>query len=356
MRIVHVVEPFSSGISTFILQLVTQMPDDEHIIVHGVRDDEKLVKAIQSGFPWNATFIKWSEARREISLRGDLRAYRELKKLLRTLDPTILHLHSSKAGVLGRLAAKMLGYRRVVYTSNAVSFLRTDVGKIHRLIYKLLEKVMSWFPGIIISSSDGELAAMKSLGITSTLIHNGVDFSAYAYKPQPALKIVTCGRVTIQKNPKQFNSIAKAFLHRPDISFVWIGTGELISLLDSENIRVTGWLKPEDVREEMASSALYISTSYWEGLSLASLEALSIGLPMLLSNSCGNPDLIDGNGSLFDSTEEAVASLSDMIDRQSTLLEQSVASRAHYENNFTGTMCGERYKAIYSKITRNYAR
>lgn len=356
MKVVHVVEPFSSGISTFILQLVRHMSDDQHIVIHGVRDDATQVQSIQAEFPANTSFIKWTQGRREISLTGDIRAYRELKKLLRRIKPDILHLHSSKAGVLGRLAAKMLGYKRVIYTPNAVSFLRTDVGSFHRLVYKLMEKVMSWFPGTIISTSQGELTALKSLGIRSTLINNGVDFSEYVYEKKPEMTVVTCGRVTIQKNPEQFNLIARAFLHRPEVHFIWIGSGELAHVLDSPNIRMTGWLKPVEVRQEMMGASLYISTSFWEGLSLASLEALAIGLPMLLSNTCGNPDLIERNGSLFNSTEEAIALFSKLINDYKKLSELSVASREHYSRYFTGETCARNYSGEYLKIVQKNGR
>lgn len=351
MRIIHVVEPLASGISTFILQLTNHIAE-EHIIIYGVRNEAHIIENIKKCFPENTAFIEWSNAKREINFFKDIDASRELYKLLKSYNPDIIHLHSSKAGVIGRVVAFLLGNKNVVYTPNAVSFSRTDVRKFKKKIYVLIEKFSNLFPGQIVSVSIDEQKIMDLEKIPSELIHNGVDFSDYAFNPSSQFKIVTCGRITIQKNPAAFNRIARMFQDNPSISFVWIGSGELESELNSSNIRITGWLNKENVKKELLSASLYISSSNWEGLSLASLEAMSIGLPMILSNNCGNSELIDSNknGFLYTLENEAVEKIKEMSTNSELLIQQSLAARIHYENRFTGKMCAEKYQLIYSKI------
>jgi glycosyltransferase involved in cell wall biosynthesis len=351
MKIVHVVEPFASGISTFILQLTNHI-DDEHIVIHGVRKESQIIEHIKATFPPNTTFIEWSKAKREINLIKDLSAAKELYKLLKQHNPDIIHLHSSKAGVIGRILTFIMRKKNVVYTPNAVSFLRTDVGKFKRMTYVAIEKISSFLHGQIVSSSIDEQQVMQTKKIESILIHNGVDFSDYAFKTTSQFKVVTCGRITIQKDPAAFNRIASMFTENPAISFVWIGSGELESELISPNIKITGWLDKESVKRELLSASLYISTSEWEGLSLASLEAMSIGLPMILSNKCGNTELIDDkkNGFLYTEEIQVVQKIKELVSNSDLLIKQSQASRTLYEDKFTGKICAEKYRVLYSKI------
>ena len=354
MRIVHVVEPFASGISTFILQLSNHI-QESHVVIYGIRQDTKVLEQIKKSFPSNTIFVEWSNAKREINFIYDIRASIELYRLLKIYKPDILHLHSSKAGVIGRVIGFILNIN-IVYTPNAISFLRTDVGKLQRRLYIGIEKLSNWFGGQVVSSSLDEQKAISIAKINSSLIHNGVDFSDYSFKKSKKFKIVTCGRITLQKNPMLFKEIAKMFEHNPDISFVWIGSGELEHKLNTPNIHITGWLDKENVKNELQEASLYISTSEWEGLSLATLEAMSIGLPLILRNKCGNTELIDGNknGALFTDISEVTEKIQELSTNSEMLLKFSKASRIHYENNFTGKACAEKYFNETSHIDISY--
>src|SRR5215813_12361842 len=127
MTIVHVVEPFASGIAVFIKYLTEAMPDDLHIIIHGERKQvisaADVKKTFSSG---NVRFIKWHSAQRSINPFKDLLALGELYNILRRLRAKRLadsvHLHSSKSGFLGRLACRILRMRNVFYTPHGAPF------------------------------------------------------------------------------------------------------------------------------------------------------------------------------------------------------------------------------------------
>ncbi|HXC04087.1 MAG TPA: glycosyltransferase, partial [Bacteroidia bacterium] len=91
-----------------------------------------------------------------------------------------------------------------------------------------------------------------------------------------------------------------------NFEFVWIGDGEDKHLLTAPNIRITGWLDTEEVHHEIKESDLYLSTSKYEGLPLAVLEAMNLKKCLLLSDCVGNRDLVRSgkNGELFSTVED----------------------------------------------------
>ncbi|NQY68607.1 MAG: glycosyltransferase [Flavobacteriales bacterium] len=353
MVIVHVVEPFATGINTFIQELVFGIPNHEHYIVHGERDDTRAIEEIKKEYLGKAQFIKWKNAQREISIIKDFKAYVELNSILKKIDFDVLHLHSSKAGIIGRFIGFTKGYNQIVYTPNAASFLRTDITETQRNLFRRVEKTASRFNTNIISSSRSEYRAYKELGINTRIIQNGTTIPQEIRVNNNGHKkfnIVICGKITIQKDPVFFNRIAKFFGNDPSISFTWIGDGELKHTLTSKNINITGWCSKSDVFEHLRKADLYLSTSSWEGLPIASIEALAFGLPLLMNKCFGNSDMITPgvNGFLFDSREiaiEYIEYLKNDIAQYKLLSEKSVKM---YERHFNKYRCAIDYEQLYS--------
>src|SRR5215813_10451284 len=113
MTIVHVVEPFAAGVAVFVKYLTETMPDDRHIIIHGERKQVMPVDDVKKTFSNpNVRFIRWKSAQRSVNLYKDFAALVELRTILKRLKSKGLldsvHLHSSKSGLLGRMACKSL--------------------------------------------------------------------------------------------------------------------------------------------------------------------------------------------------------------------------------------------------------
>ena len=109
MKIVHVIEPFASGVAFFVKSLVETMPDDNHLIIHGERKEVMPAVEVKKLFPSrNVRFVRWKSANRSINPLKDIMALRELYTILSRLKKNnsidVIHLHSSKSGFLGRLA------------------------------------------------------------------------------------------------------------------------------------------------------------------------------------------------------------------------------------------------------------
>ena len=316
LRVLHVVEPFAGGIATFIKQLTEQCPGDEHIILHGNRSEIIEPSELYRRFPSNCKFIRWKFTQREINPVADSFAFAQLMKVLVAEKFDVVHLHSSKAGFLGRLACKALNFHKVIYSPHCGAFLRTDIGFVKKKMFQKLEVFANRFSGVVICTSESENNAFKEAGIVTKFINNGAFVNPLERKIKKSIfRVVCCGNITSQKNPKQFNEIARLFEHDPRFEFIWIGDGEDREELSSTNIKVTGWISRARVAKHLRQADLYLSCSSWEGLPYAVLEAMSQECPLLLTPCVGHIDLIkeDRNGYFFEDTEEAYARVLELM-------------------------------------------
>ncbi len=316
MIILHVVEPFAAGIAVFVKSLTETMPEDTHIILHGERKQEIAASEVKKLFPKkNVRFIRWHSAQRSINPFKDFYAFHELYKIIKRLKKRRLldavHLHSSKSGLLGRAACRMAGVSNVIYTPNGAPFL-SGSNFVINYVYRQMERLGHGLGGDLICCSASELEEYRKIGIKGSYINNGIQSKVHrpltTRKGKKVFRIITSGRIVTQKNPALFNRSASYFQQFDQYEFIWVGDGEARSELFSDNIRVTGWLTTEAVKEEVGEADLYISTSNYEGLSFALLEALSLHKPVLLNECVGNRNIIKNglNGGYFNNASEAI--------------------------------------------------
>lgn len=203
MKIVHVTECLAGGVLTFLVNLTSQLDDDEHIIIYGKRDNTPA--DVQNMFGPNVSLIYWKNAQREIRPKQDFLALQELLGDLRKIpDIDILQLHSSKAGVLGRIVARLLGLKkRTFYLPHGVSFARQDISAKKKKFYILIERIANAFAGTVIACSHSERDLLRANGIKNVIvINNGIEVSSkepdYQAHEGP-LVFGTVGRITFQK-------------------------------------------------------------------------------------------------------------------------------------------------------------
>lgn len=364
MNIVHVVEPFAAGIATFVKSLTETLSNDRHIVIHGERKPVMSADEVIKSFSINnVQFIRWNYAQREINPLKDVLAvgelYRILQKLKRKNLVDAVHLHSSKSGILGRAASRMAGITNVVYTPNGASFL-SGKNKMSNFFYKQLEKIAHGFGGQVICCSESEYKEYKRIGIDAYYVNNGVPLTrplTQHTKKDTHFRIVTTGRIVDQKNPSLFNRIAAYFEHQHGIEFTWVGDGEAVhkNQLAANNIKVTGWLPADEVRNIVANADVYISTSLYEGLSFGVLEALELQKPVLLTNCIGNRDVIKCgiNGDYFNNEAEAITKILQYFNNRSMLKVMGAFSRELCNEQFDQKRNFTTYRNIYAKNVRN---
>lgn len=262
---------------------------------------------------------------REINPFNDLFSFIFLYKLFRSEKFDIVHTHSAKTGFLARIAAKLSGVNLVVHTVHGFAFDSASSTYVKNF-YMMLEKIAARFTDCLIClhNMDKDIC-IKQLNVPENIINvipNGVDVELY--KPSsPAEKqairekfgiqsktlvFVMVGRLWTQKNPSMFVKSAIQFIdERPDIDakFLIVGDGELKRdlqelIIGYENkITLLGW--QNNVSQILKMSDVFVLPSLWEGMPLASLEALSVGLPCLVSNIPGNISTVihDVDGYIF---------------------------------------------------------
>ncbi|HMF70808.1 MAG TPA: glycosyltransferase [Flavitalea sp.] len=361
MKIVHVVEPFASGVAVFVKSLVENMKDDYHIIVHGERELVMKAAEVRKSFTGgNVRFIRWKSAQREISLGKDVRAFIELYNLLKRLkrDSNVdaVHLHSSKSGFLGRVACKLADINNVIYTPNGAPFL-VSTKKAKNLFYKIFEKIGNLFGGKVVCCSISEMIAYRRLGIDAININNGISLRTVNSVPEikkeeGVFQIVTCARISNQKNPALFNEIALQFEHLNQFRFIWIGDGEDRHKLTAGNITITGWVAPSISKKYINNADIYLSTSNFEGLSFSVLEALALKKPVLLKDCIGNKDIVKNglNGDLFETANSAVTKIMQYANNPGMLPLMGEYSNEFCRKEFNIKSTSVMYRNLYKGI------
>lgn len=353
MRILHIIES-SGGSADFVLSLIQYIPNYQHTVIYGDRTFEGRFLVTKEKFP-TAKFIHWKFAQREIRLWADIQALIYLYGLLKRTPCDVIHLHSSKAGFLGRFVCFLLNKKRVIYTPNGLAFLRKDVPACKKNMYAFLEKFSNCLNGKVISCSKSEAQALIEIGVQGRFINNGTKIFENPLKTldkNAPLTIVTTGRVTDQKNPSLFNKIAKHFEFNLDYRFVWIGAGELEHELTASNITITGWLDKASVIKIVKEADVYISTALWEGLPFAVIEAMNMNKPMLLTNCVGNIDLVKNgeNGFTFNIAQEAIARIITFNEKREIIVEMGIHSHQLVKNEYDVLQMGKHYEIEYFKL------
>ncbi|WP_313377231.1 glycosyltransferase [Chishuiella sp.] len=310
IKLLHISETFVSGVYTYIKQICNYLENNDdfevHIIYSADREETKI-DHIPKDFSHNIILHEIS-MKREISPKNDFISIFNIRKEIKKINPDIIHLHSSKAGILGRIASYGLK-SKVFYTPHGFSFLREDITKGKQNLFYFIEKYTQVFlPVQIVACGDQEYRISKKIDKNSKVILNGVNLNLfcnfnYEHAINKPLVIGTSGRISIQKNPKLFNNIAKEF---PLLKFCWIGDGDLKSDLIEPNIYITGWKNYDEGIELLKTFDIFISTSLWEGLPFNILEAMALKKPIISNNIEGNLITVEQgvNGYLCNTIEE----------------------------------------------------
>jgi glycosyltransferase involved in cell wall biosynthesis len=352
MRIVHVTEAFEGGVIEFLRCLTNATPDIEHTIIYG---RHRFYEKARPSFPPSVKFIAWNDIETNISPVKDIKALNNLIRILKKEKPfDVLHLHSAKANILGRICAKRISQKKVIYAPHGATFLRQDVSALTRNIFATIEKAVSIFPAKIVGVSKSEAEAYHKIGMKADYVNNGKYFPQHPPKntDDSSLNIVTTGRAMQQKNPALFNEIASAFVNNSNVTFTWIGDGNQRNLLSSPNITITGWVPHTEVEKYLSEANLYISTALWEGLSYAVLEAMSMRLPLLLSNCPGNSDLVVNsiNGFLYNTSQQAIDFIHQYLNQKELLQKHGEASLNMLQTTFNVERMADGYRKVYASL------
>jgi len=334
-------------------QLVENMPEDIEIYMAYPKD----------GDPYG---IKWADDKRlkgycEIPYRKlSLSALFRLRTFVKKNNIKIVHSHGQGAGMYSRLLKIICSEIVVVHTFHGIASSYTS--KLKALMSKVTNMLFSPLTEKFICVSEGEKAMAIEKGYckrhNAHVIYNGVEPSKkYETQKNKCTKIVTLSRFDYQKNMDFAYEIASAFKCNKKLQFVWVGDGEDMLRLKQKseeegcNILFSGF--STEPSKYLQSSDIYLSTSRFEGLPYALVEACESGLPIVATNVVGNNEVcIDGeNGILFNTTKEAVAAIQSLLDDKELMKMYSEGSKRIFEDRFTiEKMTGKLYE-IYKSLS-----
>jgi glycosyltransferase involved in cell wall biosynthesis len=320
-RIVHVSESLATGVLSVLATLAhAQTRDGHEVILLGSTLRADTPPAWREMLPKSLHFIHVPMVR-EIRPWNDAQGIGRLWVELRRARPDVVHLHSSKAGALGRVAVAGLPRRaRVVYQPHGLAYLRSDVSGASRRAYEGVERLLAMLGGTVVACSEGEREALASVVPASrrALVTNGIDLSNIPQATLRAtrLRIGTCGRVSPQKRPAFFAEVARELRDAAD--FVWIGDGDAggKDALRAAGVHVTGWCPREEAQRQIATLQVYVQTSAWEGMPISVIEAMAAGLPVVATDVVGNRDLLAGTsaGALVESPAGMIGALAEFVE------------------------------------------
>lgn len=345
-KILYIVEAMGGGVFTYIVDLANELVNEfDMYIAYAVRP--QTPSNYRDYFDKRIHLIKVQSFCREIKPILELKAIKEVKAIAKEVKPDIIHLHSSKAGVIGRIAFKGKNIP-LFYTPHGYSFLMANYKPAERIMFKVIETVMAKRNCTTISCSLGEHQETLKMTQNATYVNNAINVENLkkslekVEKTDHPFTVFTLGRICFQKNPSLFNSIAEKM---PDTKFLWIGNGELRDVLKSENIEITGWINREEALKRSMNADAFILTSLWEGLPISLLEAMYMKKPCIVSDVIGNRDVIHNgeNGYVCREVDEFVRAIEE---RKGAYVEKAYQDLLE---NYEVKGQAKRYADIYRK-------
>lgn len=307
-KILMICEAYGGGVFTYVTQLCNDMVDDFDIyLAYSLRPQTPENYKDFLNQKVHLIEMKKVGVKDLTNLRSNIAAIKELRQIEKDVQPDVIHLHSSVAGGLGRLAYNGKN-STVVYTPHGYAHILMGPGK-KSMVYKFVEKILG-NRAFTLTCCESEDEEAKKFSKRTAYIETGVNLAELSasldgIKPvkNDKFTVFTLGRACVQKQPQLFNRIAELV---PDARFVWIGNGELEKELKAPNIEVTGW-KPRKEALALAKGAdAFVLCSLGEAIAMSLIENMYIKKLILVSNTMGNKSVIHNgvNGYVCNTADE----------------------------------------------------
>jgi glycosyltransferase involved in cell wall biosynthesis len=270
-----------------------------------------------------ASFFNVPKLQRRIHPFKDLGAFFALKKKLKELNPVIVHTHSSKAGMIGRLAARAAKVPVIIHSVHGFSFSPYQF-VLKKWFFRIMERIVSrithWF--IFVSENDIKSARRYRLCRKNfTLIRSGFPLSKFIKcydnndeinrKYQLSEDQIVCGILAPFKPQKGLFDLAeiadRVIRRNPKVIFFIAGDGALRAELEADlqrrnivqNFRLPGFI--HNIEEVMGRFDIGVSSALWEGLPQSLVQFRLKKKPIVATDIPGNNEVVrDGkNGFLI---------------------------------------------------------
>lgn len=324
-KIAYIVEAFGGGVLSVIkdsIEILQEHFSDEFefTIIYSIRPDTP--ENIDQQFT-NVKFVHLQMGSSAFE-KTDILSIIQLRRLLQAFD--VIHMHSSRAGFLGRIALSTLFNKpKSFYSPHCFGFLNLEFSNAKRKLVWFIEYLLSkTSSSTFIACGPSEYEIAKRISKNSELVTNGysqpANFDNFNKKECSSLQVVGSGRNVLQKDPHFFIQITHKNKNT-DIEFAWIGS------IDSQI--ATGWLTREEAYRKLNECDVFLATSLWEGLPVNGIEALSLGKPLIVRNTSSYIDLVTHgkNGFIFETIDEALQYLDELSKDKEMLKGMSIKAK-----------------------------
>jgi glycosyltransferase involved in cell wall biosynthesis len=284
----------------------------------------------------------------------DLAALITLVRLIRREGHAIVHGHSAKGGYLGRLAARLAG-RRALYSPRGFSYL-SQRGVARAFFLRLERWAVRWTDLAVTASESERRRTIEEVGFSPSRVvqvSNSIDLSEIegirSASSDPPV-VLTAGRFAYQKNPEMFVRVAALVARlRPDVRFVWVGGGfagplegrvrEMVMEAGlSARFDILPWGPKRQTLVAIAGCTVFVLTSRFEGLGNATLEAMMLAKPAVVTDADGNRDLVRPGVNGFvvatDDDETMARRIVEVLENTAVAARMGHAGRTRVEGDF----------------------
>jgi glycosyltransferase involved in cell wall biosynthesis len=300
---------------------------------------------------------------RSINIFRDWYCIQDFSRLIRQIKPSLIHAHSSKAGVVARASGKLCNVP-TVFTAHGWGF-SPGTPKLRRVVALITEKFFAPISSRIVCVSESDRQLALKLGVGNRKILNTVRYGIYdtpVTLAQPAIqppRLIMVARFNEQKDQA---TLLKAIAQLPNfVGHVdFVGSGPSLescktlaqTLGVSEKVAFLG--DRRDVPDLLAKSQIFVLATHYEGLPISILEAMRGGLPVIGSSVNGIPEEVDhGITGLVvpprDPSALANAILS-LVESPQLRQAMGTAARQRFEREFVVDRMVRETEAIYAEL------
>jgi len=341
MKIIHIITRSDlGGAQTVVINLANGMCVENQVIVIAGED----------GPMWNSLDKKIKQIKmkcivRPISIINDIKTFLRFKRLFKQEKPDIIHLHSSKIGILGRLAFPS---PRVIYSVHGFDSIRIAYRS-----FLVFEKMLKNKCKAIVVASDYDKKNLIKEGIKNNIhiIYNGIippinnkDIIIGKIKNYNKKIIMCIARISPQKRFESYIKIAKLL---PKYCFVWIGADKEYDNLPDNLICLRG---VPDAQKYIQLADIFVYPSNYEGIPIVIIDAISYGKPVVSSNVGGISEIVinNKNGFVIENNEQIfVEKIQYILDNENVYKEYSEYSKHLFNENYIASKMVQEYMKIY---------
>jgi len=363
MKVLHIITRMNTGGPAVFLDHLTNAMNDlgtQSTIAYGYCESNEA--DYTETHKLNSELFKVKALHRSLNPFDDLKAFFALRRVIREINPDIVNTHTSKAGVLGRIAAKSISRNISVVHTYHGHLIYGYFAKYKTFVFTLIERFLALFTNAAVSITKETQTSLQKLKIGKKLkwivIHLGIPVTNTSFLPLNTgdkLKLLWVGRFTDIKDPAYAVKVIEELerLSPDKFELNMVGGGELFERIkkSAQNLPITfsGWLdKPF---ENSGYFDLLMLTSKNEGMGLVMLEAANYRKPTVAKSVGGVGEFIANgfNGLLINGGPAEMANRINSL-KIEDITKMGEASYQVLVKDFTDKVMANNYLNLYKSL------